>query len=145
MKSNIKTIFSIEKGKRIKLPFYEIPVPAGFPSPADDYIEDRLDFNEKFVEHPEATYFVRVAGDSMINARIYDGDLVMIDCAIEHRNGSIVLAAIDGEVVLKRYVIEKGKHILRSENPDYGDIILSENSSFKVWGVLKLVIIDRIE
>jgi DNA polymerase V len=85
-------VYQLKSEAKVKLPRYLVLTPAGYPSPADDYIEARIDLNEELIKHPEATYLVRVMGDSMINARIDDGDFLIVDKALETGHGNIVLA-----------------------------------------------------
>lgn len=119
----------------LRLPFILSRVPAGFPSPAEDFVEGCLDLND-YIEHPAATYFVRAEGDSMIGAGIYDGDLLIVDRSIEPKNGSIVIAAVMGELTVKRL---KRSHqrawLLVPENPNYPTIAMPEES--QIWGVVK--------
>lgn len=115
-------------------------VPAGFPSPADDYVERTLDLNEYLVEHPAATYFVRVSGDSMTGAGIHDGDVLVVDRSVEPRMGHVVVAAVDGEFTVKRLARRENTWLLEAEHPDYPPIIISECTDFEVWGVVRHVI-----
>ncbi len=131
-----KPLFSTKK----KHPLFLVPVPAGFPSPADDYIEKALDFNEYLVKHPAATFPVRVTGDSMIGAGIHSGDLLIVDRSLEPRDGSVVIAILDGELTVKRLERHDGKLFLVPENPNYPLIPIHEEQSFEVWGVVKHVI-----
>ena len=120
---------------KLKLPYILSRVPAGFPSPADDFIEGNLDLND-YIEHPAATYFVRTEGDSMIGAGIYDGDLLIVDRSLEPKNGSIVIAAVMGELTVKR--LKRGANgcwLLVPDNPNYPTIPLPEES--QIWGVVK--------
>jgi DNA polymerase V len=119
----------------LHLPFILSRVPAGFPSPAEDFVEGSLDLND-YIEHPAATYFVKAEGDSMIGAGIYDGDLLIVDRSIEPKNGSIVIASVMGDLTIKRLKRNlQGKWLLVPENPDYPIIPLVEES--QIWGVVK--------
>ena len=119
----------------LRLPFILNRVPAGFPSPAEDFVEGSLDLND-YIEHPAATYFVKAEGDSMIGAGIYDGDLLIVDRSIEPKNGSIVIASVMGDLTIKRLKRNlQGKWLLVPENPDYPIIPLVEES--QIWGVVK--------
>ena len=123
-----------------KVPFYGDSVRAGFPSPADDYIEDYLDLNEYLIKHPSATFMVCAKGDSMINASILYGDILVVDRSIEPIHGKIVVAAIDGELTVKR-LYKKGKQVkLLPDNPDYPEILITENNDTVIWGVVTNVI-----
>jgi DNA polymerase V len=119
----------------LHIPFVLFRVPAGFPSPAEDFIEGSLDLND-YIEHPAATYFVRAQGNSMIGAGIYDGDLLIVDRSLEPKSGSIVIASVMGELTVKRLKKNaNGSWLLIPENPDYPVIPLSEES--QIWGVVK--------
>ena len=123
-----------------KLPFYASAVAAGFPSPADDYLERTLDLHELLVEHPEATFFVRVEGDSMCDAGIVSGDILIVDRSLSPKAGKIVVALLDGEFTVKRLVKQEGKLFLAAENPNYPLIEVTKASDFQVWGVVTYVI-----
>lgn len=110
-------------------------VSCGFPSPAEDYIETPLDLNELIIQKPSATFFVRAAGDSMIGAGIFDGDLIVIDRSVEVQSGQVVLAVINGEFLLKRFSKTREGIKLLAENPKYKPHEISEGMDFKVWGV----------
>ncbi|WP_159600838.1 LexA family protein [Agromyces humi] len=114
-----------------------IAVPAGFPSPAQDYYNGPIDLNEHLINDPTSTFIVRVAGDSMIGAGIYDGDEVIVDRSLTAGDGSVVIAVLDGELTLKRiHVRRDGRVALRSENPAFPDIPVPELGSLEVWGVV---------
>ena len=110
---------------------------AGFPSPADDYLDRPLDFNELLIENPDATFAVRVAGDSMIDAGIFPGDIAIVDRSKTAVDRSIVLAILDGEFTLKRFRQHGHRCWLEAENSHYGPTELTEDSAFEVWGVIK--------
>jgi len=122
------------------LPFCMSPVKAGFPSPAEDYIEHSLDLNQLLVRHPAATFFVRVEGDSMIDAGINEGDILVVDKSITSSHKKIVIAAVDGEFTVKRLFLENGNIFLYPENPNFKPIKIQENTDFEVWGVVTYVI-----
>lgn len=137
---NIQTILSIKKGTRIKIPLYNESVKAGFPSPADDFIDKHIDLNELLIRHPAATFFVRVKGDSMINSGILSGDVLIVDRALEANNNCIVIAVINGELTVKR-LRKKGERVqLVPENDNYPTIEITSEMSFQIWGVVKSVI-----
>ena len=129
-----------EKCKEIGIPYYADAVQAGFPSPAGDYIEKRLDLNELMVKRPAATFFVRAQGDSMIKAGIHSGDILVVDKSIEVSNNKIVIAVVDSELTVKRYRIIKDKHFLYAENDKFKPIEIAADSDFRVWGVVTFVI-----
>ena len=118
------------------LPFFLARVPAGFPSPADDYLESELDLNELLIQHPAATFYVRLAGDSMVNAGLFDGDILVVDRAEQASHGRIVVAVIDGEMTVKRLYSQSGRVELRAENPAYRPIIFDEGRELTIWGVV---------
>lgn len=124
----------------MKLPFYTSSVSAGFPSPADDYIESRQDLNQLLVKNPIATYFLKVSGNSMINAGIHSGDVLVVDKSIEAREGRIVIAEVNGELTVKRLEKIKNKLYLLAENPDYEPILVDSDCEFQIWGVVTYVI-----
>jgi DNA polymerase V len=111
-----------------------ISVPAGFPSPAEDYVEGPLDLNRYLIHHPAATFFVRVIGDSMIGAGIYPHDLLIVDRAVEPTSGSIVIAVVNGDLTVKRLHQCQGQLSLLPENPAYGPIAIDASMTFEIWG-----------
>lgn len=123
-----------------KLPLFGHKVRAGFPSPADDYVEAFLDLNEHLIEHKEATFFVQATGDSMTGAGIQEGNLLVVDRALEARHGDIVIAVIDGDLTVKRLDKRRGKIRLVAENPAYAPIELKDGQELTIWGVVTSVI-----
>jgi DNA polymerase V len=116
-------------------------VSAGFASPADDYLEKKLDLNELLVKKPAATFFVRATGDSMIGAGIHSNDVLVVDRSIEPIDGKVVIAAINSELTVKRLIKTSGdRWILKAENPDYPDIPLTDELDLVIWGVVSNVI-----
>jgi DNA polymerase V len=115
-------------------------LPAGFPSPADDYIEGRLDLSRHLIKHPAATFFVRISGDSMIDAGIHTGDLLVVNRSLEAVDGNVVVAALDGELTVKR--LYKRDKVLRlvPANKNYQLIEIQAQQSFEIWGVVTNVI-----
>jgi len=120
-------------------PLFWMRVPAGFPSPAQDAVQEPLDLNSYLIDHPAATYFVRVTGDSMQGAGIHEGDLLIVDRSISVRQNQIVVASLDGEFMVKRLVWHAQQVQLVSENPKYSPIKV-RSSDFSVWGVVRHVI-----
>lgn len=118
------------------VPLFGTKVRAGFPSPADDYVEDRLDLNDLLVKNGPATFFLRVEGCSMIGAGIFEGDIVVVDRSLEPRHRDIVLAIVDGRHTIKRLIHKKGEVRLQTENPDQPDIVLKEGMEMTVVGVI---------
>ena len=122
--------------ERLQLPLFASRIPAGFPSPADDYIESRLDLNELLIQRQEATYFLRVKGDSMQGAGIHPGDLIVVDRSIHARDGNVVVAEVDGELTIKRLRLGAGNPELHPENPAYPVIRFKEGQELRIWGVV---------
>lgn len=118
----------------IELPLYLSKVQAGFPSPADDHLDQSLDLNEHLIEHPAATFFCRVTGESMIGIGIYDGDIIVVDRAITPEHGDVVLAAVDGELTCK--VLDKHQRRLLSSNEQFKPIPITEDMDMIVEGVV---------
>src|SRR6266852_512551 len=106
------------------------------PAPAEDYVDRPLDFNELLIEHPSATFAIRIEGESMTGAGIFPGDIAVVDRAREPVNGSIILALLDGAFIVKRYRVRDGAVWLQAENPAFADMPLSDGQSFEVWGVI---------
>jgi DNA polymerase V len=111
-------------------------IPAGFPSPAQDYIEENLDLNEYLIAHPSATYFVRVEGFSMEGAGIFPGDVLIVDRSLEPAHKKIVIAIVDGELTVKRLWQKKNKWFLMPENPDFPMTEITKDMEFTIWGVV---------
>lgn len=132
--------FIDEGNTEYELPLYGSSVRAGFPSPADDYIERKLDLNTHLVKHPAATFFVKAAGESMINAGIQSGDILVVDRSLEAAHNRIVIAAIDGELTVKRLAKTGGTVKLMAENPDFEPIDITEEQDLVIWGVVTHVI-----
>ncbi len=118
------------------LPLFLSRVPAGFPSPAVDYLEGELDLNELLIRNPSATFYVRLAGDSMIKAGLFDGDILVVDRAVKARHKHIVVAVLDGELTVKRLWSRGGVVELRPENPSYEPIRIADGQELTVWGVV---------
>jgi DNA polymerase V len=138
--SKVKYISEIVSKGLYEVPMYSNKVAAGFPSPADDYLEDKIDLNQYLVKHPAATFLVRASGESMINAGIFPNDILVVDRSLKAEEGKVVIAVVDNELTVKRYR-KKGKNIvLEPENEAYDPIIISEESEAFVWGVVTNVI-----
>ena len=138
--SSIAEIYGFDQKGKIIRPLFMCGVSAGFPSPADDYIDRLLDLNEFLIKNPPATFFVKVAGDSMIGAGINDGDTLIVDRSIEAANGKIVIAVVNGELTVKRLVKSNNSYRLVAENPNYAALEINEESQFEIWGVVTSVI-----
>jgi DNA polymerase V len=126
----------------MNVPILENGIAAGFPSPALDYMEKDIDLGEYLIEHPQATFIVRAKGDSMKDAFIPDGALMVIDKSIKPTSGMIVVAVVNGEFTIKRLVKTPRAWVLHPENPLYKPIPTTENMQFEVWGVVTKVIVD---
>ena len=120
----------------LALPLADCSVRAGFPSPAEDFSGKRLDLSEILVEHPQATYLLRVAGPSMIEHGIDDGDLIVVDRALTARHGCIVVAILDSEFTVKLLHQVNGTYRLKAGNRTYPDIIPREGQTLEIWGVV---------
>jgi DNA polymerase V len=112
-----------------------VPVAAGYPSPAQDYFDGRIDLNEHLIKDITSTYVVRVSGDSMEGAGISDGDELIVNRALEPKDGSVVIAVLDGELTVKRLRITPAGVLLQAENPNYPDVSVSALSELTIWGV----------
>ncbi|GAB4184915.1 MAG: hypothetical protein Tsb0015_01420 [Simkaniaceae bacterium] len=122
------------------IPLFGAAIKAGFPSPADDHIENALDLNALLIKHPAATFFVRAEGQSMENALIQNGDILVVDRAVPPSHGKIVIAILNGEFTVKRIAV-KGKQVtLMSENDEFSPIVVEENTDFQIWGVVTYII-----
>jgi DNA polymerase V len=140
LKSQTLSICKVSIGTPLPLPFFLSKVQAGFPSPADDYIEKQLDLNELVIKHPSATFFVKVEGDSMCDAGILSGDVLVVDRSIEPSNGKIVVAVLNGEFTVKRIQIAAKGICLLPANAAFPVIEVSSESDFQVWGVVTYII-----
>ncbi|MCP4708776.1 MAG: translesion error-prone DNA polymerase V autoproteolytic subunit, partial [Planctomycetes bacterium] len=121
-------------------PLYTATVSAGFPSPAEDYLETQLDLNKYLIAHPAATYFVRVTGDSMIDAGIHSGDLLIVDRSVEPADKNVVIANVNGELTVKRIRLQNGTITLVPENQQYSSQSISPDMQLEIWGVVQHVI-----
>ncbi len=122
------------------LPLAGETVPAGFPSPAEEYLERSLDLNEYVAPRPEATFFVRVSGDSMTGAGIYHDDILVVDRSQRPATGNVVIAFVDGEFTVKRLVRDGLGLALAPENPEFDSIRLTPEIEFEIWGVVRHVV-----
>ena len=122
--------------KKFRIPLLNDSVSAGFPSPADDYTEENIDLNEHLISNPFSTFFLRVKGDSMINAGIKDKDLIIVDKSLIAKPGNIVIAMIDGEFTIKRLSIKNDELYLKAENHNYPDFRFKNHINVQIWGVV---------
>ncbi len=133
-------IFTADTSTELPLPFADQGIKAGFPSPAQDFMDSPLDFNRDMIKHPEATFYARVIGDSMKDEGITEGDILVIDRALESRHGSLAVCAVDGEFTLKRIKIDGERLFLMPANERYSPIEVTEANEFMVWGVVDYII-----
>jgi len=122
--------------ERLKIPLLSDSISAGFPSPADDYTEENIDLNEHLISNPFSTFFLRVKGDSMINAGIKDKDLIIVDKSLIAKPGNIIIAMIDGEFTIKRLSIKNDELYLKAENHNYPDFRFKNHIDVQIWGVV---------
>jgi len=141
--TNVKGNFQpVEPSLHPAFPFYNCTIPAGFPSPASDYIEDTIDLNELLIKTPSATFFVRVEGESMINAFIPPKALLIVDRSIHPGSGDVIIAVVNGEFTVKRLRKSFDAIILEPANEKFPSITITEEMNFQVWGVVSKIIID---
>jgi DNA polymerase V len=131
----------IKNNDSLKFPLYSSKVPAGFPSPADDHIEEHLDLND-LIKHPAATFLVRATGNSMKDAGINENDLLIVDRSLLPTQGKVVVAAVDGQLTVKRINKENGKLFLMPANSEFSPIEIKEENDIHIWGVVTKVIHD---
>ena len=122
--------------KKFKIPLLTDSVSAGFPSPADDHTEENIDLNEHLISNPFSTFFLRVKGESMINAGIKDKDLIIVDKSLTAKPGNIIIAMIDGEFTMKRLSIKNDELYLKAENHNYPDFRFKNHIDVQIWGVV---------
>ena len=137
---NVDAVYAPDLSTRYALPIFLGRLPAGFPSPADDYLEGKLDLNRHLIKHPAATFFVRVTGDSMIGAGIHSGDLLVVDRSLEPADKNVVVAVVDGELTVKRLFKQNGVLRLLPENLSYQPIEITAQQTIEIWGVVTSVI-----
>lgn len=126
--------------ERQKNPLYLSTVQAGWPSPAEDYVDQQINLHEFVVKNPAATFFLRAAGDSMIGCGIHDGDLLIVDRSADATHNRVVIAALDGELLVKRLTRRGSKVYLAPANPDYPEIEISNREYVHIWGVVTYVL-----
>ncbi len=128
------------EGEIMTVPFFENPVPAGFPSPAEDYMSRRLNIHDYVVQNATATFLVKASGNSMEGAGIFDGDILVVDRSLEADHKSIVIATIEGSFTVKRLLFKNDQPWLQPENPDYEPMEITAEMNFSIWGVVTYVI-----
>ena len=140
MKKGKLTFLKPEKGNNLGQWLVEQGISAGFPSPADDFKEVRISLDKELVKNQESTFYARVSGDSMLEAGIDDGDLLVIDKSLSPENGKIAVCFVDGDFTVKRIVKEKGKLYLKAENKKYKSLEIKEGNELIIWGIVEYVI-----
>ena len=140
METKVEKIYKPDRSTKRRQPIFMATVPAGFPSPAADYEEGKLDLNRHLIKNPAATFFVRVTGDSMLKAGIHNGDLLVVDRSIEPRDKNVIIAVVNGELTVKRIRIRRNKLTLVAENDAYRSQEINGQIEFEVWGVVTNVI-----
>ncbi len=128
--------FIPEVSQELKLPLVDAFINAGFPSPADDYLEGKLDLNQLLIQNPSSTFFARVRGNSMIDAGIHDGDILIIDKSLEPKQTSVLVCFIDGEFTVKKVMKANGDFYLIPQNREFAPIKIDKTSDFRLWGVV---------
>ena len=138
--SKVEYVSTIVNKGLHEIPLYGNRVAAGFPSPADDYLEDKIDLNRYLVKHPASTFLVRASGESMINIGIFPNDILIVDKSLKAEDGKVVIAAIDGELTVKTYRKKGNRITLEAENDSYKSIEYNEEGESYIWGVVTNVI-----
>ena len=135
---NKNTLVKKHKNNSLEtVPYILSRISAGFPSPADDYIENNLSISELLIKNQLSTFLMKTSGDSMIEAGINDGDVLIVDRSLEARSRDIVIAIFEGNLTVKRLIIKAdGSAILKAENPLYKNILISEYTELEIWGVV---------
>lgn len=140
MDGSVSGVFKVKRGTRLSRPLYESRLPAGFPSPAEDYIEERIDLNRDLIFNPQYTYYARIAGDSMIGEGLWDGSIVAFDRKLKAYDGDIVVARVDSSDLcckIYRDGHDDGDRIrLEPANPDYAPIVISEDMDLQIIGLV---------
>lgn len=134
------TFFTPEKLENSGATFIDTGISAGFPSPADDFKEQRLSLDDELIKNKEATFFARVSGQSMVGAGLHDNDLLVIDRSLEPEHNKIAVCFLDGEFTVKRLRVEKDGVWLQPENDKYQPIKITEENNFVIWGIVTSVI-----
>lgn len=134
------TIYSSDTQSSIYLSFSESSVKAGFPSPAQDHTDIKLDLNKELIKNPSSTFFARVSGDSMVDDGVDDGDLLVVDRSLCPSEGSLAVCYIDGEFTLKRIRVEEDYILLVPANSRYSPIKVTKDNDFYIWGIVKYLI-----
>jgi len=134
--TTILDFYAPDYSTELELPYVDVGISAGFPSPADDFIELTIDLNRELIKHKDSTFFAKVKGNSMKNAGIFDGDLLIIDKSLEPQDGKIAICQIDGDFTVKRIKKENDVVWLIAENEDYKPIKVTEENELMIWGIV---------
>mgnify|MGYP001296311661 CR=1 FL=1 len=136
MQSIKEVIYKTENNSPLSLEFYSNPVSAGFPSPAEDHMDASLDLNDYLVKHPSATFYIYAKGNSMVDAGIYDGDIMVVDRSLDPQSRDVIIAIINGEFTVKHILKKNGSIYLKPANKEYYPILVTEDMEFEIWGVV---------
>lgn len=136
----VSTLYQLDCCTRFRIPLYTTFAAAGFPTPGDDAVETRLNLNDVVIDHPTATFVAHVSGDSMCEAGIHHGDIIVVDRSLEASDGKVVLAVVNGEMLIKRISRQGNRLVLLAENPDYPPLEITAENDFHVWGVVTNVV-----
>jgi DNA polymerase V len=138
--TDILDFFAVDETTLLSIPIFSDSVQAGFPSPAEDHLDLDLNLNDYLVQNPSATFCVKAIGESMKDAGIKSGDIMIVDKSLEPKNRSIVLAVIDGEFTVKRVNVNNDELYLMPENSNFSPIKITEEMDFQVWGIVTYII-----
>lgn len=141
-KTNLK-IYLSDQSLELSLPYADGGIKAGFPSPAQDYMDSAIDLNKELIKHPASTFYGRVKGDSMIDANVYDGDILVIDKSLEPQNGDMAVCFIDGEFTIKYIKLKKDVIWLQPANKNYEPIKVTIENDFLIWGIVTYCIQNK--
>ena len=139
-RTDVLDIYAVEESTLSNIPMFADSVQAGFPSPAEDYMDLDLNLQDHLIQNPSATFCVRAVGESMKDAGIQSGDIMLVDKSLTPKNRSIVLAVIDGEFTIKRVNVSEKELYLMPENENFPPIKITEEMDFQVWGVVTYII-----
>ncbi len=140
MQSKTLYLFTPDQNNSKEIPMASVGISAGFPSPADDFMDLSLDLNKELIKNPSATFYARVSGESMKDDGIYDGDLLVIDKSVEPYDGALAVCYVDGDFTLKRFKNMGDYALLVPANPKYQPIRVDEDNDFQIWGIVRYVI-----
>lgn len=140
MRNDNLVFYKVSETNEILIPYFETGLKAGFPSPAEDYTELKIDLNKELIQNPDATFCARIKGKSMINIGLNEGDILVIDRSLEPTNGKIAVCYLDGGFTVKRIKIEKNVVWLIPENEEFEPIKVTEENDFIIWGMVKYII-----